>query len=110
MLRATCAVVLEAAGLRPRAWDGCRGVGSLGAAKRPEIFFIGGVTGPTEPTKPGFVGSVGSTSRGVSKSFAGPGVGVRPGPGLPPPRPGIVDWRREAHDSLRRPVFKFENF
>ena len=100
MLRATCAVVLEAAGLRPRAWDGCRGVGSLGAAKRPKIFFIGGVTDPTKPTKPGFVGP---TSRRISKSFAGPGVGVRPGLRLPPPRPGIVDWRREAHDSLQAP-------
>ena len=52
-------------GLRPRAWGGCQGVGSLSAAKRPEIFCIGGVTEPTKPTKPGFVGFVGSTSRGI---------------------------------------------
>ena len=91
MLRATCAVVLEAAGLRPRAWDGCRGVGSLGAAKRPKIFFIGGVTDPTKPTKPGFVGFVGSTSRGISKSFCRPGNRGATGARAATPRPGIVD-------------------
>ena len=32
-------------------------------------------------------------------------VGDR-GPGCHPPRPGTVDWRREAHDSLQAPCFQ----